>query len=81
MVSVYTLINMVGRLVVLLPIVALRKNISLALSLSNLTGIMPLFVVGFWRVEERALSKKLRFGILTALLGAIITIMAIYLGG
>jgi hypothetical protein len=76
-----TLLNVVGGLAVLLPIMALRGNITFALPLSNLTGISLLFIVGFWREEARPLSKKLKAGILTALLGAIITAVTVFLGG
>jgi hypothetical protein len=52
-----------------------------ALIISNITGILLLFIMGYWREEDKRITKKLITGGLTALVALIITIVTVVLGG
>jgi hypothetical protein len=52
-----------------------------ALKISNITGIFLLFFMGYWREEDRRISKKLITGGVTAFVAFIITVVTIILGG
>lgn len=52
-----------------------------ALKISNVTGIFLLFFMGYWREEDKRISKKLVTGGFTALCAFIITVVTIALGG
>ena len=67
-------------IIVMLPFL-LFSPVMTALTISNITGIFLLFVMGFWREEDKRITKKLITGGLTALVALIITIVTIVLGG
>jgi VIT1/CCC1 family predicted Fe2+/Mn2+ transporter len=56
-------------------------NLSKALNISNILGILLLFSVGYYRAYERKLSAKLTMGLITAILGIIIAVITTLLGG
>jgi hypothetical protein len=55
--------------------------VTTALKISNVTGILLLFIMGYWREEDKRTSKKLITGGFTALVALIITLVTVYLGG
>jgi VIT1/CCC1 family predicted Fe2+/Mn2+ transporter len=59
----------------------LTGDIETALKISNLLGILLLFVVGYYRAFSKDLSSKIISGIDTSLIGVIITVVTIVLGG
>jgi hypothetical protein len=67
-------------IIVMIPFLVVN-DVMTALKISNLTGIILLFFMGFWREEEPAVSKKLITGGVTALVALIITLVTIALGG
>lgn len=52
-----------------------------ALKISNITGILLLFIMGYWREEDKRISKKLITGGFTAFVALIITLVTVVLGG
>jgi len=52
-----------------------------ALLISNILGILLLFLMGYWREEEPRITKKIWTGSMTALIAFIITVVTIALGG
>jgi VIT1/CCC1 family predicted Fe2+/Mn2+ transporter len=52
-----------------------------ALVASNIMCIMVLFILGFYRKETNNLAEKMGSGIVTALVGVIITVVTVILGG
>ena len=52
-----------------------------ALLISNILGILLLFLMGYWREEEPRITKKIWTGSMTALVAFIITVVTIALGG
>ena len=66
--------------IVMLPFL-LFTPVMTALTISNITGIFLLFIMGFWREEDKRITKKLITGGLTAFVALIITIVTIVLGG
>jgi VIT1/CCC1 family predicted Fe2+/Mn2+ transporter len=67
-------------LIVMIPFLVIHPVMT-ALIISNITGIILLFIMGYWREEEKRIGKKLATGGLTALIALIITVMTIALGG
>ena len=67
-------------LVVMLPFLLVRPVFT-ALAVSNLSAIFLLFLMGFWREEERGSGKKIANCIAAAVIGLIITVMTVLLGG
>jgi VIT1/CCC1 family predicted Fe2+/Mn2+ transporter len=59
----------------------LTDDIETALKVSNLLGILLLFVVGYYRAFSKDLSSKIISGIDTSFIGIIITVITIVLGG
>jgi len=52
-----------------------------ALIISNIPGILLLFLRGYWREEELRITKKIWTGSMTALTAFIITVVTLVLGG
>lgn len=52
-----------------------------ALKISNITGILLLFIMGYWREDDKRISKKLITGGFTAFVALIITLVTVVLGG
>jgi uncharacterized membrane protein len=67
-------------IIVILPFL-LFSPVMTALKISNVTGIFLLFFMGYWREEDKRITKKLITGGFTALVALIITIVTIVLGG
>ncbi|MDD1752299.1 MAG: hypothetical protein LUQ38_04330 [Methanotrichaceae archaeon] len=67
-------------IIVMVPFLVVSPVMN-ALIISNITGILLLFIMGYWREEDRRISKKLITGGLTAFVALIITIVTIRLGG
>jgi VIT1/CCC1 family predicted Fe2+/Mn2+ transporter len=67
-------------IIVMIPFL-LIGDVMKALVVSNTTGIILLFFMGYWREEEPAVSRKLITGGVTALVALIITLVTIALGG
>jgi hypothetical protein len=83
------LISTVAGLIVVVPFFLMDSklpffptdDIETALKVSNLLGILLLFVVGYSRAFNKDLSSKIISGIDTSLIGIIITGITIVLGG
>jgi hypothetical protein len=56
-------------------------NLSIALDISNMLGILLLFMIGYYRAHERNLFAKVTIGFGTAVIGIIIAIITTLLGG
>ena len=67
-------------IIVMIPFLVIGQVMT-ALIVSNVTGILLLFVMGFWREESEQISKKLVTGGITALVALIITGVTVALGG
>ncbi|MDD1663674.1 MAG: hypothetical protein LUQ60_08035 [Methanomicrobiales archaeon] len=67
-------------IIVMIPFLVVN-DVMTALKISNITGIILLFFMGYWREEEPAVSRKLITGGVTALVALIITFVTIALGG
>jgi hypothetical protein len=67
-------------IIVILPFL-LFSPVMTALKISNITGILLLFIMGYWREEDKKISKKLVTGGFTALVALIITFVTVVLGG
>ena len=67
-------------IIVMLPFLWISPATA-ALKVSNIAGILLLFVMGFWREEDTRFTKKLITGGFTALIALIITLVTVYLGG
>ena len=67
-------------IIVMLPFLWISPATA-ALKVSNIAGILLLFVMGFWREEDTRFTKKLITGGFTALCALIITLVTVYLGG
>jgi hypothetical protein len=67
-------------IIVMLPFLWFSP-VTTALKISNVTGILLLFIMGYWREEDKRTSKKLITGGFTALVALIITLVTVYLGG
>ena len=59
----------------------LMDDLGDALVTSNIMCIMVLFIMGFYRRETKNLVEKMGSGIVTALVGVIITVVTVILGG
>jgi VIT1/CCC1 family predicted Fe2+/Mn2+ transporter len=67
-------------IIVMVPFLVVHPVMT-ALVVSNITGIILLFFMGYWREEEPAISRKLITGGVTAFVAFIITLVTIVLGG
>jgi VIT1/CCC1 family predicted Fe2+/Mn2+ transporter len=67
-------------IIVMIPFVVIDPLMT-ALIVSNVTGIVLLFIMGYWREEDKRVSRKLATGGLTALVALIITVVTVSLGG
>jgi len=67
-------------IIVMIPFLVINEVMT-ALVVSNITGIVLLFFMGYWREEEPAVSRKLITGGVTAFVALIITVVTIALGG
>ena len=67
-------------IIVMIPFLVFSPVMT-ALIISNITGILLLFVMGYWREEDKRIAKKLITGGLTAFVALIITIVTVFLGG
>ena len=67
--------------IVLLPFFIFRSNITLALNISDIIGVVALFAIGFYRTQDSSLTKKLSTGLISSLLGIIIIAITVVLGG
>jgi hypothetical protein len=67
-------------IIVMIPFLVVG-NVMNALVVSNVTGIILLFIMGFWREEEPGLKNKLITGSVTAFIALAITLVTIALGG
>jgi hypothetical protein len=74
------LASTVAGLIVVAPFF-LMDNLSIALDISNMLGILLLFMIGYYRAHERNLSAKVTIGFGTAVIGIIIAIITTLLGG
>ena len=74
------LTSTIAGLIVIAPFL-LMDDLSIALNISNLLGILLLFIIGYYRSEGQDLSAKLIIGLGTAFIGIIIAIITILLGG
>jgi len=59
----------------------LIDDLAQALYISNLMCIMVLFILGFYRRETKSLVERMGSGVVTALVGVIITVVTVILGG
>jgi VIT1/CCC1 family predicted Fe2+/Mn2+ transporter len=59
----------------------LIEDLAEALLVSNIMCIMVLFILGFYRWETKSLVERMGSGIVTALVGVIITVVTVILGG
>ncbi|NPV61967.1 MAG: hypothetical protein HPY61_04940 [Methanotrichaceae archaeon] len=75
-----SLISTVAGVIVVFPFY-LIDDLSFALDVSNLLGISLLFIIGYYRTNERSLFGRVRTGLGTAVIGIIITLITIALGG
>jgi hypothetical protein len=76
-----TFVLVVGSaIIVILPFLVFTPTMT-ALKISNLTGILLLFLIGYWREENKGTIKKMITGTFTAFFALIITILTIILGG
>jgi hypothetical protein len=66
---------------VLLPFLVVRGNLTLAIESSKLVGIATLFLIGYYRSQNKRLRQRLSAGTASAVLGTIITAITIALGG
>ena len=67
-------------IIVMIPFLIVHPVLT-ALVVSNITGILLLFIMGFWREEEPAIMNKVITGSVTAFIAFVITIVTIALGG
>jgi VIT1/CCC1 family predicted Fe2+/Mn2+ transporter len=67
-------------IIVMIPFLVVDPLMT-ALIVSNITGIILLFIMGYWREESAKISKKLVTGGITALVALIITGVTVALGG
>jgi len=67
-------------IIVMIPFLIIG-DVMKALVVSNTTGIVLLFFMGYWREEEPAVGRKLITGAVTAFVALIITLVTIALGG
>jgi VIT1/CCC1 family predicted Fe2+/Mn2+ transporter len=74
------LASTIAGLVVVAPFF-LMDNLNMALDMSNMLGILLLFIIGYYRAHERNLSAKVTMGLGTAIIGIIIAIITTLLGG
>jgi hypothetical protein len=71
----------VGSSVIVMVPFLVFSPVMTALVISNITGILLLFFMGYWREEDKRVTKKLITGGFTALVALIITIVTVVLGG
>jgi VIT1/CCC1 family predicted Fe2+/Mn2+ transporter len=67
-------------LVVVFPFFVIDNALQ-ALNVSNLAGILLLFIVGYLRAFDRNLLSKISMGFVSAGIGIIITVITVVLGG
>ena len=67
-------------IIVMIPFLVIGDVMN-ALKISNIMGIILLFIMGFWREEEPAIKNKLITGSVTAFIALVITLVTIALGG
>jgi uncharacterized membrane protein YdcZ (DUF606 family) len=61
--------------------VVVRGSPQVALDASNIVGIVVLFVIGYYRSQNREFMRRLSSGAISALVGAIIAVVVVFLGG
>ncbi|MDD1657897.1 MAG: VIT1/CCC1 transporter family protein [Methanomicrobiales archaeon] len=66
--------------IVMIPFLII-PTVATALIISNITGVILLFIMGFWREEEKGIGRKLVTGGVTAFVALIITFVTALLGG
>jgi hypothetical protein len=71
----------VGSSIIVMVPFLLFSPVMTALVISNITGILLLFIMGYWREEDKRITKKLITGGLTAFVALIITVVTVALGG
>jgi hypothetical protein len=76
-----SLLLVVGSAVIVLLPFYFITDVSNALLVSNVLCITIFFILGYIRNESKIRLQKVRTGILTALLGVIITLVTVLLGG
>jgi hypothetical protein len=76
-----TTLSILGGVIVLLPFVLIQGNLVLALRVSNIVGIITLFLIGYYRSGDNRLERRLSSGLISAVLGIIIAIITVVLGG
>lgn len=59
----------------------LVDSIKTALNISNILGILMLFVIGYNRVYEKSARDRMIMGFGTAIIGIVIAVITILLGG
>lgn len=74
------LISTTAGLMVVFPFF-LTEDLNLALNASNWLGIILLFVIGCYRAQETKLSRMIKSGISTAVIGIMIASITVFLGG
>jgi VIT1/CCC1 family predicted Fe2+/Mn2+ transporter len=76
-----SLLSIGAGLIVLLPFFLLRNDIPVALNISNVLGMVTLFAIGFLRTKDERFSRKIVFGVVSALLGLVIAVIILIFGG
>ena len=76
-----TVLSILGGVIVLLPFVIIRGNLTLAIHTSNVVGILTMFWIGYHRSRSNVFLEKFSAGMISAILGAIIALVTIILGG
>jgi VIT1/CCC1 family predicted Fe2+/Mn2+ transporter len=74
------LVSTAAGVIVVLPFF-LIGDLSFALDISNWLGISLLFIIGYYRTNERNLSGRVRSSFGTAIIGIVIAVITILLGG
>lgn len=75
-----SLISTAAGIVVVAPFF-LVDSIKTALNISNILGILMLFVIGYNRVYEKSARDRMIMGFGTAIIGIVIAVITILLGG
>ena len=76
-----TFVLVVGSSVLVMLPFLIVSPVMIALKISNVVGILLLFFMGYWRQEDKRISKKLITGCVTAFVAFIVSVVTIILGG
>ena len=75
-----SLISTAAGIAVVIPFFLL-ENVRAALNVSNVIGILMLFVIGWYRAYEKSTLDRMIMGFGTAIIGIVIAVVTILLGG